>query len=263
LSGHEKLKSKVRSEGLLLALLAYLTWVGLTYLLEGRIHTLLRPEAVVDRVTYVVVANMVVGTIVVIWLIRYLWRSEALEFARAGFASLSRTLITVVAGAVLGLIFYLGQNPPSLNPTVILNAYTQVLTVTVAEILVCWALVGVAFESLVRQKGKVVSMIVGIVAASVLFGIYHFAHSPPFNTANMVLTLTLVGVITSLFFFISRNVYGTIVFHNFFGIFGVLQALAASSGLAAYEQPIYPSFVMALIAVIILIAADIKFIRRT
>jgi membrane protease YdiL (CAAX protease family) len=137
------------------------------------------------------------------------------------------------------------------------------LPVTVAEILVCWALVGATFESPTKRRGKAVSLIVGIVAASVLFGVYHFAHSPPFNTFGLVLTLTLVGVITSLFFFISRNVYGTIVFHNFLGIFGVLQALTASGNLATYHQPMYPAYVLAPVSVIILIAADMRFVRRT
>jgi FtsH-binding integral membrane protein len=171
-------------------------------------------------------------------------------------------LITVVAGAVLGFVFY-AQNPPSMNPTVILNAYAQVLTATIAEILVCWAVVGATFESLTKRTAKAVSLVVGIIAASVLFGVYHFAHSPPFNTVGLVLTLTLVGVITSLFFFISRNVYGSIVFHNFLGIFGVLQALTASGNLTAYDQPMYPAYVLALVSVIIVIAADMRFVRRT
>jgi hypothetical protein len=89
--------------------------------MEGRILTLLRPEAVADGVAYVVVANMVVGTILVVWLLGYLRASHFVDSPQIGFRSLSRTLITVVAGGVLGFVFY-AQKPPSMNPTVILNA---------------------------------------------------------------------------------------------------------------------------------------------
>ena len=43
--------------------------------------------------------------------------------------------------------------------------------------------------------------------------------------------LTGVGFVTSAYFFLSRDIYATIVFHNFLGVFGVVQALAASGRL--------------------------------
>lgn len=36
-------------------------------------------------------------------------------------------------------------------------------------------------------------MIVAAIVASVLFGVYHFAHSPPFNTVDLVVLLTAIG----------------------------------------------------------------------
>ena len=36
------------------------------------------------------------------------------------------------------------------------------------------------------------------------------------------LLLSAIGLITSLFFVVSRAVYGTIAFHNFLAIFGVI-----------------------------------------
>ena len=47
----------------------------------------------------------------------------------------------------------------------------------------------------------------------------------------MVATLMVVGLVTGLYFFISRDVYGTMVFHNFLGTFGVAQALKAADKL--------------------------------
>jgi hypothetical protein len=255
-------ETSARAFAIALALVVYLVWVAMTFILEGRIHTLLRPEAVVDRVVYAVVANMVVGTGVAIWGIARLRASGLIELAKAGFGSPSRTVLWVVAGGVVGFIFYAAQNPPSMDLIVLSNGYAQVLTGTIAEVLVCWALVGTTFESLVRQKGRTLSLIVGIGSASVLFGAYHFAHSPPFNTISLVVFLMLIGVITSIFFFVSRNVYGTIVFHNFLGIFGVLQALAASGNLATFAHPLYPLYALDAISVLILVVLDVRFLRR-
>lgn len=35
---------------------------------------------------------------------------------------------------------------------------------------------------------------------------------------EMVVFLTAIGFVTSLWWFVSRDVYGTSVFHNFFGV---------------------------------------------
>jgi transposase len=92
---------------------------------------------------------------------------------------------------------------------VLVNAFAQVLVVSVAEVIVCWALVGAAVESWLRPHTQL-AWLPAAIAASVLFGLYHFAHSPPFDTIPMVSLLTGVGMVTSAFFFLSRDVYATI-----------------------------------------------------
>ena len=95
-----------------------------------------------------------------------------------------------------------------------------------------------------------------------MFGVYHFAHSPPFSTPGFVVFLTAIGLATSLFFFILRDVYGTIVFHNFFGIFGVLQSLEASDGLASFERPVPSLLVMAAVAIALLVTTHVLWLGR-
>jgi len=53
-----------------------------------------------------------------------------------------------------------------------------------------------------------------------------------------VVLLTVIGLITSLFYSISRDVYGTIAFHTFLGIFGVIRALESSGTLGSFERPV-------------------------
>jgi hypothetical protein len=149
------------------------------------------------------------------------------------------------------------QGAPSWNPVVLINAYAQALVTSIAEILVCWAVVGSVSEALLQDRGRWASVILAAIIVSVLFGVYHFAHSPPFNTIPLVVILSAVGLLTSVFFFVSRDVYGTIAFHNFLGILGVIRALETTGNLSVFERPIILLVVMAVIAVALLIAAHI------
>ena len=59
----------------------------------------------------------------------------------------------------------------------------------------------------------------------------------------------MIGLVTSVFFFVSRDVYGTIAFHNFLGILGVIRALEVSGNISAFEHPIVALWIMAVVAV--------------
>ena len=246
---------------LTLAIGLYLVWVLATYLLEGRIHTLLRPEAMGARLSYALIANVLVGIGGSALVIRSLSRAGTVSTEQAGFRGLGHVVIAVVVGVVLGFAFYALQGAPSWNPVVLINAYSQVLVGSIAEILVCWAVIGSVSQALLQDRGRWVSIILAALIASVFFGIYHFAHSPPFNTLPVVVFLSVVGLVTSLFFFVSRDVYGTIAFHNFLGILGVIRALETSGNLSVFERPIIPLLVMAMIATALLIAVHVLWLN--
>lgn len=246
---------------LTLALGLYLIWVLVTYLLEGRVHTFQRPEAMGARLLYALVANILIGIGGSALVIRSLSKAGTLSTEQAGFRGLGHAAIAVAVGVALGLGIYALQGAPSLNPVVVLNAYAQVLVVTVAEVLVCWTVVGSLSQSLLQDRGRWVSVILAVIVASVMFGIYHFAHSPPFNTIPLVVFLSVIGLVTSLFFFISRDVYGTIAFHNFLGISGVIGALDASGNHSSFEHPVIPLLVMAVVAIAVLIAVHVLWIN--
>jgi hypothetical protein len=246
---------------LTLAIGLYLVWVLATYLLEGRIHTLLRPEAMGARLSYALVANVLIGIGGSALVIRFVSRAGTVSTQQAGFRGVAHAVIAVAVGVAIGFAFYALQGAPSWNLVVFINAYAQVLVGSIAEILVCWAVVGSVSQALLQDRGRWVSLILAAIIASVLFGVYHFAHSPPFNTVPVVVFLSAIGLVTSLFFFVSRDVYGTIAFHNFLGILGVMRALEASGNLSSFERPIVPLLVMAVIAVALLIAAHVFWIN--
>jgi hypothetical protein len=186
---------------LILALALYLLWVFVTYLLKGRVLTFQRPEDIGARLVYTLVANVLIGIGGSALVIRFLSSSGEILTRQAGFRGLLHAVVGVVVGAALGLAIYALQGAPTFNPVVMLNVYVQALVVSTAEVLVCWAVVGSMAESLLRDgRGKWVSVILAAIIASVLFGVYHFAHSPPFNTVGTVMCLTVIGLVTSAFF---------------------------------------------------------------
>lgn len=240
-----------------LSLSVFVLWTIATYLLEGRINLLQQPT-IGGRYVYVLVANVLIGTMGALWVLRWLLTSQFVTLAQVGFRSLRRTLVIAVIGVVLGFVLLLQSQPVSLAPLVLLNGFAQVLPVSIAEVVVCWALVGVAFEVLARPKGKLVAIPVGIIAANLLFAVYHFAHSAPFNQLSMVLFLLIPGLLTSLVYFLGRDIYATILFHNFLGMTGVMQNI----DLTFFSQPLYPLYGLVLISALALIGADLLLVRR-
>ncbi len=243
-------------QAIILALGVYLIWMGATYLLEGRI-SLVHNSTPTGRAVYVLVANVLIGIGLAVWTLRMFVGSNIAGIKQMGFRSGKRTIIAVVLAVVAGGGLFLLQGPPSLNPLVLFNGLAQVLPVSMAEILVCWAVIGISFETWGKSKGKVVGVIVGIVAANFLFGVYHYAHSAPFNQTWMVFFLMAPGLVTSLVYFLGRDIYAAIIFHNFLGMMGVMQNV----DLERFSQPLVHLYVLLAISVAALIAADVFFLR--
>jgi hypothetical protein len=250
-----------RSLAVAAALTLYAVWTLATWLLEGRIETLLRPEAALDRAAYAIIANLLIGILGAMVVLRFLvrWRSVDMPAAESGRSGSSA--VRIIIGLALGLAFYLLQGSPSLDPIVLMNAFSQVLVVSAAEVVVCWAVVGAVMEAVLRSHGHVVSIIGAALVASALFGLYHFAHSAPFNTPGMVALLSVVGLLTSAFFFIVRDIYATIAFHNFLGMFGVVQALAVTGQLGAFTALQPPLLIMAVATIAVLWLSDRTLLR--
>jgi|GEM_PF-424583 len=214
----------------------YVLWVLLTYRLEGRPRTLRRPHATRDRLIYTLAANILVGIVFPGWLLRSLVLEQTVTSAAAGFNTPAHILTMSAIGFLLGVVFLILQRPGVKHPMVLLNIYIQTWTVSVAEIMICWVLIGSYAEALFSSRTIPVAILPAVVLSTILFGLYHYAHSPPFNTPEMVMRLTGIGLITSLFYFLSRDVYATIIFHNFFATFGVIRFLQNSDRLVIYRR---------------------------
>ncbi|HEX9183434.1 MAG TPA: hypothetical protein VF876_09265 [Burkholderiales bacterium] len=244
------------------ALLVYAAWTAATYLLEGLPGTLVRPEAVGLRIFYALVANLAIGIVLPLWLVGQMVRGGLASPEDFGFSGWRRTLAGVLGGVAVGYgLFHLAQTEP-VHPLAVVNAFAQVWVVSVAEIVVCWGLVASTVRIALRGWHRAGAIVVASAVASVLFGIYHFAHSAPFNQVGMVVFLSGIGLATSLWWFASRDVYGTTVFHNFFGVIGVLAALKAGGLVPERPELAAPLIVTALVALVAVAWPGIAWIRR-
>jgi hypothetical protein len=224
-------------------------------------RTLLRPEASTLRLTYALVANLFIGLVGAMWLARRFVRAGLATPAQLGFRRAQHAVVALIVAAIAGFAVYALQQPPTLTPVVMLNGFAQVLVVSIAEVLVCWVVLTAGLTRFVRAKNRVTQLIVGLVVSAVLFGAYHYAHSPPFNTFRMVTLLAAVGLVTGLFFLVSRDVYATIVFHNFLALLGVLQAVDRAGALQAFTHPQLPLIAMATLASVVLVVLHRLWLR--
>ena len=248
-----------RTQAFASAIGLFAAWTLATYLLEARLGTFLKPDAT-SRFVYTVVANVLIGTVGAALVIRALaGRAEFPRVTTYGIAGPRRILVLLAVAAVLAGLFLIGQDLPTSDPVILANASSQVLVVSIAEVVVCWALFGAVLRNALGPG--VMFAGIAVVSAALAFGVYHFAHSAPFNTAPMVLLLSGVGVATGIFFFLGGDLYSTIVLHNAFAVRGVVQALGESGNLDRYASPQLPLIATAVAAVVILIIADVVLIR--
>jgi hypothetical protein len=251
-----------RTWAVLLALLLYLVWALVTYLLEGRLRTFLRPEAREDRLAYALVANLAIGVVAAAVLLRYFLRWRVVTLKQVGLRALRHTLVCSAVAMALGVAAYGVLRPASLNPIVVGNVFAQTLNVSAAEVLVCWAATGPLLRVSLRLRPPSLSVPVAVLVCSTLFGVYHFAHSVPFNSPRVVIFLSAVGLFTSVFYFFSRDLYATVLFHNWLGVVGVTQALAESGRLSTFETPLPMLHATAAFGVVLLVALDVLWLRR-
>ncbi len=244
------------------ALALYLAWTAGTWWFEGRIGLLTREDGGIGRIVYALGVNLLLGIVGGIVLLRIRRRPDTPHATTGvGFPGAARSLVASAAGLALGLAFYWLQGAPSRDPTVVGNGFAQVFVVSAAEVIVCWAVVGTACRDALRPRfGRAATPMAASIAAA-LFGLYHFAHSAPFDTWSMVGFLTVVGLFTGAFFFVSGDAIATLVFHNFLGTFGVVQALVAAHAVDRMATPQWHLLGTAAVTLAVLIAGHV-WLRR-
>ena len=241
-----------------MAILIYLIWTLATYLLEGRVD-LLHTHDSVGRLEYTIIANIIIGIVLSMIFVKYALSAGLFSTKQIGLRSITNTVILTAVTGIAGFFLFYVQGPSTLNPIAITNVFLQTLPVSIAEVIVCWVVVGASVKSLTNNRlGKKTSLILGLFISAVVFGLYHFAHSAPFNQPQVVFFLMLPGILTGIVFFLGRNLFATIVFHNFQALFGVL----ASVPLSQMLQIQIPIVLFAGVSIVVMIIMDKVVLRN-
>lgn len=219
---------------LLAATALYLSWALATWFFEGRTGLLLRTDADAERAFYAFAVNILLGLGGGFAVLRLLIRRGGLTAEVAGFGSRVPSVRWLLLAVLLATLCYVLLGPWNVSPVLLLNAWLQVLVVSAAELMVCWALLAGTLQVALGPLGRRASAAGAVMIAAILFGLYHFAHSPPFSSAQTVAMLIPVGVVTGTFFMLSRDAYATVLFHNGLGMIGVVGALEESGQMGPF-----------------------------
>jgi len=196
---------------LLIPLLLYIVWMLETYLLEGSVGLFMHFQPLLFLV-YTVFANSIVGTIIPVMCLRSAFLSGAVNMFQVGFRSLRRTVLASGLTALSGYLCLVTFTPFGTHRIALFNAFAFIIPVAVAEVMICWVLIGTHVQAYIRNGSAAVSIILGVVTTAFLFGISFTAHSPPLNQPGVLLLLCVIGAGTALFFFAVRDVYTSVIF---------------------------------------------------
>jgi hypothetical protein len=74
----------------------------------------------------------------------------------------------------------------------------------------------------------------------------------------MVLLLMYPGILTSIIYFIGRDIYAAIIFHNFQALFGVMAGIS----IEPFTRLLYPVIILGIASMFVLVISDMLLIRR-
>jgi hypothetical protein len=188
----------------------YTAWLLETFLLEGSMHTFERfnPPGIF---LYTIIACIITGIVAPLLYIRNTFISGAVNMFHIGFRSLRYTLLACVLTCSIGYGLVLLFNPFGTDRFAFLNAFILILPSAIASVMMCWVLMGTHVQAFVRSGGAILSISVGIMVTTVLFGMTTFAYFPAFLQQDVLFSSVIIGIIAAFFFFAVREVYATIL----------------------------------------------------
>lgn len=226
---------------LVIPVLVYIIWILEIYLFGGgSVHVFTYPAGP-SLALYTLVACILVGLIVPVFLMRRAFISGAVNMFQFGFRSLRRTIPAVV---LTGLALYgcvLLLTPPGPVREGFTQSFLLMLPTGIAAVMLCWVLVGTHVQALVRHGGAAISIPVGIVVTGILFGLAMFVLVPVPRSPDLISLYLGAGMLMALFFFAVRDIYATSIavtgcvvflFSDSIPVTGLSQVLPWISGLA-------------------------------
>jgi hypothetical protein len=188
----------------------YTVWLLETFLLEGNMHTFERfdPSGIF---LYTIIACIMTGMVAPLLYIRNTFISGAVNMFQIGFRSLKRTLLACVLTGSMSYGAVILFNPFGTDRFAFANAVILLLPGAIASVMMCWVLMGTHVQVFVRSGGAIISISVGIMVTTVLFGVTTFAYFPAVLQQDVLFSSGIIGIIAAFFFFSVRDVYATVL----------------------------------------------------
>jgi hypothetical protein len=227
----------------------YAAWLLEIFLLEGSIHLFERfdPPGIF---LYTIIACIITGIVAPLLYIRNTFISGAVNMFQIGFRSLRYTLLACVLTCSIGYGAVIFFNPFGADRFAFLNAFILLLPGAIASVMMCWVLMGTHVQAFVRSGGAILSISVGIMVTTVLFGITTFVFFPAVLQQDVLFLSVIIGIIAAFFFFAVREVLATIVVVAVCSVFTMADRINPS-----YVQNAVPYvWISAVLAVIVLMS---------
>jgi hypothetical protein len=193
---------------LVIPVLVCAIWVLEIYLFGGAVHLFTAPAALALTL-YTIVACILIGLVIPVFLIRRAFISGAVNMFQFGFRSLRRTISTVVLTCFLVYGSFLLLDPPGLGRSGFAMSFLLLLPTGISAAMICWVIAGTHVQALVRSGGPVISIPVGIVVTGLLFGLSMLVLVPAPRSPDLLSLYISAGILMALFFFAVRDIYAT------------------------------------------------------
>ncbi len=217
----------------MIPVLVYSIWLMEIFLLEGNKRLFSRPDSA-GLVIYTLVACVLIGSVVPLFLIRRSFFSGTVNLFQIGFRSARRTLLACAVTFAICSVLVVLFSPLGMDRLSFFRVFLLLLPTGIASAMVCWVLVGTHVQALVRSGGAPASICAGVVVTSILFGIVPIVQTPGVLPQEMTLWNLGSGIIAALFFFSVRDVYATSMVTTVLMVF----PMTAGTGIA------YPGYTM-------------------
>jgi hypothetical protein len=195
---------------LLIPFLVYCAWFVESFLLAGYNRLFAHPDPT-GLIIYTVVGCIITGMIIPVICIRRAFVAGAVNMFQIGFRSGRRTIIACSLTSALGYTAVLVANPYGTDKSAFLAAFLLMLPTAIAAVMICWVLAGTHLQAFVRGGGALLSVAVGSVVTSLLFGFTTLARGTAGPGPDALFWPVCTGLAAALFFFAVRDVYATVI----------------------------------------------------
>ena len=213
----------------------YAAWLLEVFLLAGS-ERLFEHFDPLHLFLYTLIACILTGIVVPLLCVRASFVSGVVNLFQIGFRSFRRTIIACALAGIICYAAVIFLSPFGADRIAFANALLLLLPGAIASVMICWVLVGTHVQAFVRTGGMLISISLGILMTTVLFGMTTFAYFPAAFRQDLFLSAVIIGFITSVFFFAVRDIYSTSLI---VGVCSVLAQADRISPLYLHDAAVY------------------------